>query len=108
MEEIISGLKHTLTWIFVGSSVAGLAHILWEGKVLPKGRIVGAILMSGFAGLIVGLLLWEKLVNYPALLTGVSLLSGIGGASTIDFLISILRKYALRSMSNVSKGEDKE
>lgn len=80
--------------IFAGSSLAGVAQLLWEGKPIPWQRLVGAALLSGFAGAITSLMLYSRLSNDPSLLAAVSLLAGIGGATTIDLLSGLLRSIA--------------
>lgn len=78
--------------LIAGCLLAGLAQLLWDGKKIGKARALGAVLMSGFAGLIVGAMLYSHLKDDLHLLTGVSLLAGIGGASTIDLLTTLLAR----------------
>lgn len=84
--------KYLILVIFAVSSVAGLAHLLWEGKPLPTSKVVGACILSGIAGTVVFLLLYDSLTDRPHFLAGVSILSGIGGASTLQFLTEFLKK----------------
>lgn len=81
-----------LAAMFIGSSLSGLALLLWENKPLTKWQRIGGVLLSGFAGCIVALLLYEKMHDSPAVLAGISLLAGIGGASTIEFLMALAKK----------------
>lgn len=82
--------------IFAGASVAGWAKLLWDEKPIPPRKIIGGIILSGFAGIIVWLLLADRMGStHPLLLAGVALLAGIGGASTIDFLLGLLKKRVL-------------
>jgi len=90
MPEILH--KYLLLVVGVTSSVAGLANLLWDGKKLAWQRILAATVLSGVAGSVVFLLGYEQLSDFPNFLAGVSILSGIGGASTLDFLAAIVRK----------------
>ena len=79
--------------MFIGSSVAGWALLLWEDKPVSRKQALGGVLLSGFSGVIVSLLLYKYLQDNPMLLAGVSLLAGVGGASTLEFLAVMFRKY---------------
>lgn len=79
--------------MFIGSSVAGWALLLWEDKKVTRKQAIGGTLLSGLSGLIVSLMLWKHLQDDPMLLAGVSLLAGVGGASTLEFLVVMLRRY---------------
>lgn len=108
-EAVVEAAQSTiLEWllfalaIFMGSSLAGLAQILFEGKEIPRKRALGAFLLSGFAGCIVCLLLYSRLKEDLALLTGISLLAGVGGASTLDFLSGLAYRI-VRMRLNVTE-----
>lgn len=79
--------------MFVGSSLAGWAMLLWENKPITARQRVGGVILSGFSGMIVALLLHEKLSDHSTLLAGVSLLAGIGGASTIEWLALVVKNH---------------
>ena len=101
-----------LASIFVGSSVASWAYWKWEGTPITRGRWIGGSVVSGFAGLVTALLLYDLMMpDRAAALAGVSLLAGIGGASTIDFLMAMAKRFAeqrlgLTRLSHLKKPED--
>lgn len=98
--------KYIVPLIFASSSIAHLAHLMWEEKPLPVRRVVGACVLSGFAGAIVCLLLFDALRGRPSLLAAISILAGMGGANTLDFLAALLRKLALRKFDDLEKPHD--
>ena len=87
LEDIIFLLS-----VFVGSSVGGWAKMLHLGKPIPRGKKIGGVILSGIAGVITACLLWNYMSDAPFLLWGTSTLSGIGGASTIDWLTGLIKK----------------
>ena len=92
--------------VFAGCSLSGWAKMLWEGKKIPRSRKLGGVLMSGAAGVIVALLLWDHLLDRPALLAGVSMVAGIGGASTIEWLTQILPSVVGKFLPEFKKDDD--
>lgn len=84
--------KYLVLIIYCVCSLAGLAHLLHDGERLPPTKVAGAIMMSGFAGVVVFLILFERLEGSPHLLAGISVLAGIGGASTLDFLLELAKR----------------
>lgn len=105
--NVTDGLLYA-TIMFAGSSVAGWALLLWEAKPITARQKVGGVLLSGFSGVISSLLLYDYLKESPSLLAGVSLLAGIGGASTIEWLLMALRRGLERRLKiNTDKTESK-
>lgn len=79
------------------SSFAGIALMLRANKVVSKREFFQAILSSTAACAIVYMLLHDYLdERAPGLLYGVSCLSGAGGASTLDFLLIMLRNWSVK------------
>ena len=92
MQSLMAGWP-LLFIVFLGSSLFGVANIIWKGEEVGRLRMIAAAVMCGSAGLIVCLLLWDRYhENNVALLAGISLLAGIGGATTIDVAIGALKK----------------
>lgn len=92
--ESLSSL--TILVIIAVSSVAGWANLIWRDEGLPLRKIIAGVVLSGAAGFICYLLLFEPLKDQPTLLTGAAIVMGIGGASTIDFILVMIRKKFLR------------
>lgn len=88
--------------LFAGSSVAGWAYQLYLDEKIPLAKKVGGIVLSGLAGVIVAMLLWNR-IDDRVLIIGLSLLAGIGGASTIDWLIAMLRRRAMRILGETNE-----
>lgn len=99
--------KWLIPMIFGVSSVAGMARMLWEDKPIPLRKSIGAVLLSGFSGAIVCMLLWEPLIDRPMLMSGVSILAGIGGASTIDLLTVGLRTLITKRLGKLTDDDSK-
>jgi hypothetical protein len=101
-------LSTFMSAVFMGSSLGGLARMLLAEEELPLRKVVGCMLLSGVAGVIVALLLWDYLAENRALLAGVSLLSGVGGSTTIDFLFVLIRNKAQKLLgTSASAPSDK-
>lgn len=80
---------------FFGASFAGVARALRDGTCGVR-EVLAAVLNSGLAGLIVFLIGWENLHSHIHFLIGISILSGIGGATLLDLLSTILRRLIKR------------
>ena len=77
---------------FFGASFAGLTTQMKSGKILTLRSVAAAMLNSGFIGVIIFLLGYKMFYeNLPQLL-GMSIFAGIGGATVLDFFITILKK----------------
>lgn len=83
-------------WVFLScfgmSSIAGLAQLLRSGQKLTVRTTASALLYSGMAGLIIGMLWFNYFDGTGNLyfLIGISGLAGIGSASVIDFLTQLI------------------
>ena len=79
--------------IFLSASLAGLAALLRSHQLLTTRRIVSALLNSGFIGTIIAL---GWYANYKEtnlyFLIAVSVLAGLGGATTLDFVTQYIQK----------------
>lgn len=78
--------------IFVASSFAGLAALLRSRQKVSFRAVASAMLNSGFIGTIIGLI-WYSQYRETNLyfLVGVSILAGLGGSTTIDFVLQVAR-----------------
>jgi hypothetical protein len=91
--------------IFLGSSLAGIARMLWildpdtnESHSMKWYRWFGAACSCGFFGLIVSLWLYEDFLGSPEKLAGIALLAGLGGSTTFDFVLAWLRtRFGLKN-----------
>lgn len=84
-----------------GSSFFGWAALMWESKEVDRKRVIFGSVLSGAAGVIVALLLWDRLIEVnPMLLAGVSLLSGVGGTAVLDVMVAGLLRF-LRERFNL-------
>ncbi len=83
-------------WVFISSfavsSCAGLAALLRSGVKLSWLGIASALLNSGLLGLGIALLWYTRFRENIYFLIGVCLLAGLGGMTTVDFVLSVLRK----------------
>jgi hypothetical protein len=83
-------------WVFISafgiSAFAGLAALLRSGTPLTRTNICSSLLNSGILGLGISLLWYAK---YQEDLIGVCVLAGLGGMTTVDFFLRVLRKGGL-------------
>lgn len=92
MDEQLAKDILTISSVFIGSSLAGWAYLIWEDKPITTRQKIAGTILSGSAGCIVALILWDVMAERRAPLIGISLLAGIGGASTLEWLTAIVRK----------------
>lgn len=93
-------------YVFVASAIAGLSVLLWEDKRSSLRRLSGGIGLSGFAGAITSLFLWEYLKDKPTMVAAIALVAGLGGATTIDLFgesFRTLAKVALENLGGIVK-----
>tara|TARA_R110002051_G_scaffold55210_3_gene103116 strand:+ start:2080 stop:2376 length:297 start_codon:yes stop_codon:yes gene_type:complete len=83
--------KHAIIVVMSVSSISGLAYLLSKDEKLPFAKTFSAFVLSAVAGLVSYLLFYEIMVDRPAALMAASILMGIGGASTIEFLVLLVR-----------------
>ncbi len=80
--------------VFFVASVGGLAALLRSGQELNKRLVLSALLNSGIVGIIVATGLWRRYgAEDPALLFCVSVLAGFGGATSIDLIFQVAKKW---------------
>lgn len=77
---------------FFGASFAGLANQLRTGKALTARAVAAAMMNSGFIGAIIALMGYQMFTDNLPYLFGLSLLAGIGGATMLDFILTIFKK----------------
>lgn len=77
---------------FLGASLAGLAAHLRSGKDLGWRAVIAALLNSGLVGLIIFLIGYRMFNDNIPYLIGMSLLSGIGGATLLDFALQLVKR----------------
>jgi hypothetical protein len=70
------------------SSIGGIAYHLWFGRNISARQWVGALLLSGFCGVLTYLWLYEDVSSHLKLIA-VSILAGIGGTSLLDLAVSL-------------------
>ena len=93
---------------FCCASLAGISRLLRSDERVTPRYAFAAALHSGLWGLAVALLL-DDLVDpgnqHNFLIIAVSIMSGIGGATVTDFVMSLLAK-GLSIKVNVGKGDE--
>ncbi len=86
-------------WVFASaflvSAFAGLAALLRSGHKLCVVKIVSSLLNSGLLGLGISLLWYTKFQDNLYFLVGMCVLAGLGGMTTVDFVVMLYRKSGL-------------
>lgn len=84
---------------FIGSA-GSVAIVLRSGDPITARLIIQALLSSFAAASIVFLIIYTPMMKYsnPSALYGVSALAGVGGAATLDLLLSAFRRWAQSKM----------
>lgn len=77
---------------FFGASFAGLATQLRSGIALTPRSVLAAMLNSGLIGTIIALMGYKMFADNLPYLVGLSLLAGIGGATVLDFILTIIKR----------------
>ena len=93
--KLLRKIAGPLAFTNLVSSAAGIALMLRSNVTLTKRVVWAALLSSWAAGTIVFLLVHDYLGDRPVLLYGVSTLSGAGGASTLDLMFILIRRWAI-------------
>jgi hypothetical protein len=79
--------------IFGGGSLGGLAALLRGNHALTKRNVFSAMLNSGMMALVIALVWWSNYKDTNLFfLVGISILAGLGGATTLDFVTLYIRK----------------
>lgn len=68
------------------SSIGGIAYHLWFGRSISARQWMGALLLSGFCGVLTYLWLYEDVESHLKLIV-TSILAGIGGTSLLDLVV---------------------
>jgi hypothetical protein len=83
------------------ASLSRLANLLRKGNVTVKKflQLLGlAILQGGTAGIVVAMLLWERLHDRPLMLIAVSMVAGFGGIELLELLytfgVAVMKQFA--------------
>ena len=83
-----------LAMIFPICSLSGLAAMLRSDQELTPRAILSAVLNSGFFGVVVaGLMVHHFGMESLTLIIAVSILSGLGGTSMVEFGTEALKSY---------------
>lgn len=77
---------------FFGASLSGLAAQLRSGGSLSARSVAAAILNSGLVGLIIFLVGYRVFHDDMPYLIGMAMLSGIGGATLMDFALQLVKR----------------
>ena len=77
---------------FVLSALAGLAALLRSAKPLSILLVLSSFLNSGLMGLGISLLWYTKFQDNIYFLIGICVIVGLGGMTTIDFILTAIRK----------------
>lgn len=96
--------------IFLGGSLGGLAALLRSNRGVTWRNVCAAMLNSGFITLIIALAWYE---NYSEtnlyFLIGISLLAGLGGATSLDLaLVYVQKRLGIKPRPEAEKKEEKE
>lgn len=86
-------------WVFASaffvSALAGLAAVLRSTAQLTTLGVTSNVLNSGLMGLGISLLWYTKFKDNVYLLIGICVLSGLGGVTTVEFIVAAIRKGGL-------------
>lgn len=113
-ERIINAMNEAshnpiFMWLLAvaGASFAGLAALLKSGEKITLRAFAAASLNSGVAGSVIFFLGYGRFADDTTFLVGVSILGGVGGATTLSFGLE-LAKTVLRAVAGrYAKGETK-
>jgi len=91
---------------FFVSGLSGIASLLRSGKEVKKITIITASLNSGLLGLAISLLWYQKFQENIYELMGICVMSGLGGAASLDFILNFLQKGYFASVEKNNKDKD--
>lgn len=77
---------------FAVSAIAGLAALLRSEEKLTWIKVLSSVLNSGMLGLGISLLWYLKFQTNIYMLIGICVLAGLGGMTTIEFVLAAFRK----------------
>lgn len=80
---------------FILSALAGLASLLRKSGDLTKKAVCSVTLNSGVLGLAIALLWYTKFQDNIYFLIGVCVIAGLGGMTTIDFVLAAIQRGGL-------------
>lgn len=92
----------------IGASALGLSVTLRGGGALTMRAILGALLHSLMWGIVVFLIGFSTLKNDLPMLLGLSIMSGIGGASFTDLVLLLVKNKLGISVTINPPGRAKE
>lgn len=81
------------------SCFGGLAYHLWKNDLDTWGKAVSAMVLSGIGGGLTLLWLWSEMQDSPEKMAVISVLSGIGATTLIDFGIYSLQRWVRSKLS---------
>lgn len=93
-DQTTRDLTHPLVWTTAISGCGSLAAALRSRRQLLVRQVAAAVLTSVVAGVIVALLLAQRMQDDELTWIGVSSLAGVGGAGTLEVLLEIVRLRA--------------
>ncbi len=77
------------------SALAGLASLLRSNVDLTRKKVASALLNSGILGVGIALLWYTKFQENVYFLIGLCVVAGLGGNSTVDFVIAAAKQGLL-------------
>lgn len=90
------------------SSFAGLAELLRSGRPVTWRNLLSATTNSGLIGLALGLVWYHYFLGQGNVyfLIGVCILAGLGGATMVDFILTIFKRGGINVNFKPPKEED--
>lgn len=76
---------------FIVAALAGLAALLRSGSKISLLGIISSLLNSGLLGLGISLIWYTRFRDNLCFLVGICLMAGLGGMTTVDFVLKALR-----------------
>lgn len=91
---------------FAASATAGIAAYLRSNKIVTKLALFTAALNSGFLGLAIALIWFDKFKESPHFLVGICVITGLTGAAGLDFILTAIQKGGFQI--KIGSGKDKD
>lgn len=92
-----------LTFVFCVSSLAGLTRLLNSEKAVTLRSVVSAMLTAGLFSLGSAMVLWEQFADHHLQVVGISILTGIGTQTSVEFMWSIIVKIVTAAEAKKTK-----